>query len=98
MTLLGVRYPAGTPVRLDNVKPALRRRLIEMRRVVPHVAESAADVQRIGGLPAALTERCSEIAGSTGTQCRRDAVEAGICAIHRRARDRRNASNESSEG
>lgn len=35
MTLAGVRYAARAPIDISTIKPALRKRLLEQRRVVP---------------------------------------------------------------
>lgn len=98
MVLLNVTYRPRDVVPLDrlNINPALRRRLIEQRRVVPHVVESAADVQNVE--PTIVDEiRCTAVTVTTGKQCKQDATGDGLCKIHRNALARR-ASNESSEG
>ena len=103
MTLLGVAYRPRSVVPLDGMRisPALRRRLIEQRRVVPHVVESAADVH-IGKIDDVEVEiavqdiRCEANTGA-GNRCKRDATGNGLCKIHRNALARR-ASNESTEG
>ena len=107
MTLLGIRYKARTEVPLDrlNLNPALRRRLIEQRRVVPHVVEPAAVAQLVEPeaqdvAPVIAEEdvaRCSAVT-STGNRCKRDAGEDGICGVHRGALARKGTPNESTEG
>lgn len=101
MMLLGVTYKPRSVVPLDrlSIDPALRRRLIEQRRVVPHVVESAADVQIVETAVVEATEdvRCKAETVTTGNRCKREATGDGLCKIHRNARARR-ASNESTEG
>ena len=35
MTVMGVQYKARAPIDISKLKPALRKRLLEQRRVVP---------------------------------------------------------------
>lgn len=102
MMLLGVIYKPRSVVPLDrlSINPALRRRLIEQRRVVPHVVESAADVQIVETAVVEATVedvRCTAESVTTGNRCKQDATGDGLCKIHRNAQARR-ASNESTEG
>lgn len=90
MTVFGVRYPAGSAVPLDRFPPKFRRRLVEQRRVVPHVVEPTADT--VPEVTQVAPLRCS---GRTASdkQCKRNATGAdGMCATHR------HMANESTEG
>lgn len=80
MTLLGVKYAARAVVDLDRVKPAVRRRLVEQRRVVPRVVEASAaavpenatSVDIDGSHNAERVMTCGDHGGTTarGTPCK----------------------------
>lgn len=106
MTLLGTSYSSGDVVPLERLNPARRRQLVELRRVVPHVVEVAADAQiaepvsQADGVKveiAAQDIQCKAESATTGKRCKHDATGDGLCKIHRNALARR-ASNESTEG
>lgn len=86
LTLLGRRYARNERVDFTGVKPELRRRLVEQKRVVPRAAGTAASpasphptqqaTQSVGA-------RCGEHGGKmkNGQPCGR--ITHGLCQHHK---------------
>lgn len=101
ITLYGTKYRARDVVPLDSLDFARRRQLIEQRRVVPHVVESAAVAHpvktevTVEQVPDSVA-KCSAKTNA-GIRCKRDAGDDGICGVHRGALARMGTPNESTE-
>lgn len=88
LTVLGIRYRAGQAVDMDRLKPGLRRRLVDLRRVVPRALTggAAADPALPVGGTVVVPEsgsRCGDHGGrmKNGQPCGR--VTYGLCQHHR---------------
>ena len=103
MTVQGQHFASRSIVSretMDTFPPLLRRRLVEQRRVVPHVAKTAADAGTVTATEVVevgvADVRCSADTKS-GARCKRDSTgEDGLCAIHHRVVSA--TSNASAEG